>query len=134
MPGFDTSALQVISNSANLKMVNGEPLEAAITRDARHRNIVNTLDFAVTSSGEDTDSDREDMDSANVHHRGHHEGETWMLLEFCDFGCLQVIILWPEMAGQFVPKSQRIRFWDQGNVWQCFDGILTSQTMFLDSI
>lgn len=74
-------------------MVNGEPLEAAITRDARHRNIVNTLDFAVTSSTNDTDSDKGDiMDSANVHHRGQNDGETWMLLEFCDCGCLQVLV------------------------------------------
>ena len=89
----NVSAVQVISNSANLKMLNGEPLEAAITRDARHRNIVNTLDFAVTSSSGDADSDTTDMDSANAHHRGQHEGETWMILEFCDSGCLQVINL-----------------------------------------
>lgn len=83
--------MQVISNTANLKMVDGEPLEAAITRYAKHRNILNTLDYAVTNSGIDADSDFEErVDSAYNRTKRAQETETWMLLEFCDCGCLQV--------------------------------------------
>lgn len=77
-------------------MLNGEPLEVAITRNAKHRNLVNTLDYAVTHSGNDTDSEcgEESFDSVMSRaKRGAKNGlgsETWMVLEFCDCGCLQV--------------------------------------------
>ena len=76
-------------------MLNGEPLEAAITKGAQHPNIVRTIDFAVTSAtAADADSDSgapERFDSATSHDK-HRQGEsnTWMLLEFCDCGSLQV--------------------------------------------
>ncbi len=41
--------MQVIDDSATLKMVDGEPLEFVITREVKHPNVVNTLDFAITN-------------------------------------------------------------------------------------
>ena len=90
--------LQIIDNSATIRMLDGEPLEAAITKGAHHPNVVRTIDFAVTSAAAadadaDADSDAapERFDSATSHHK-HRQGnsETWMLLEFCDCGSLQV--------------------------------------------
>lgn len=83
----------MIDDSATLKMVDGEPLEFKITKEVKHPNVVNTLDFAVTNATrEGSDSDGEErFDSANSRQRHHpRENETWVLLEFCDCGCLQV--------------------------------------------
>ena len=88
--------LQIIDNSATIRMMDGEPLEAAITKGAHHPNVVRTIDFAVTSaSAADADSDSgaalERFDSATSHHKQRQgDSETWMLLEFCDCGSLQV--------------------------------------------
>ena len=42
--------MQVIDDSATLKMVDGEPLEFVITREVKHPNVVNTLDFAFSNA------------------------------------------------------------------------------------
>ena len=92
LSGLNLIFSQVISNTATLKLLNGEPLEVAITRNAKHRNVVNTLDYAISNGAAESDSEcgEEKFDSVMSQAKRSHDSETWMLLEFCDCGCLQV--------------------------------------------
>lgn len=72
-----------------MRMVNGAPLEANITRDAHHRNVVNTLDYAMLNCAEEGESEQNSLhDSA--HSKARFDCQVWMMLEYCDCGSLQV--------------------------------------------
>ena len=75
-------------------MLDGEPLEFAITRSFEHPNIVQTLDYAFTNSGAAPESqvDQQHAVSASSQRDTARDGEMWMLHEFCDSGCLQVSV------------------------------------------
>ena len=57
----------------------GQPLEAALTEGLHHPGIVETIAHSVTGCTTSLSSSPDDS-----------EGETWLLLEYCDGGCLQV--------------------------------------------
>ena len=66
---------QVLDNKHVKWSAEGQPLEAVLTEGLRHPGIMQTIAHCVTR-GPDL------YDSACG-------GETWLLLEYCDGGCLQ---------------------------------------------
>lgn len=100
--------MQVIEDLNAIAMRDGKPLEAVITEGMHHPNIVNTIAHTVQhtpqlqrrphdsaqsslagTSGEPCKSGS--PASLNKAHQGmQSEGVAWLLLEYCDMGCLQV--------------------------------------------
>lgn len=75
--------LQIIDRTGFLKLnADGEPLEAALTKNLHHIGIMRTITHAYS------DSAAKPGHSAT---RGHSSDTVcWMLLEHCDQGCLAV--------------------------------------------
>lgn len=74
-------------------MSDGKPLETTITKDSHHRNIVNTLDYAIVTGEEATSQAGEN--GTSVHDSAQSKcprngSQVWMMLEYCDRGSLQV--------------------------------------------
>ncbi len=98
--------MQVIEDLNAITMIDGKPLEAVITEGMRHPNIVNTLAHTVQHAPARPQPQPRTHDSAHstLHSspgtsttprkapKGlQSEGVAWLLLEYCDMGCLQVL-------------------------------------------
>ena len=80
-----------------MRMVNGQPLETTITSGAHHRNVVNTLEYAIID-GQVGGRQADTSPSASRHDSAQSraavtETQVWMMLEYCDRGSLQVCLL-----------------------------------------
>ncbi len=65
---------QVMEDSECVRMYDGRPLEAVITEKLKHPSLVAALGFASVAGADPY----------------HPHQETWLLLQYCDRGCLIV--------------------------------------------
>jgi len=89
--------LQIIVDNDQARVKDGLPVEAHITAGLNHRNVVRTIAHAWRPLVSHMSASMSVWDSAGSNAVGPftscNEGETWLLLELCDKGTLQVITL-----------------------------------------
>ena len=89
--------LQIIVDNDQARVKDGLPVEAHITAGLNHRNVVRTIAHAWRPLVSHVNASMSVWDSAGSNAVGPfascNEGETWLLLELCDRGTLQVIPL-----------------------------------------
>lgn len=87
--------LQIIVDNDQARVKDGLPVEAHITAGLNHRNVVRTIAHAWRPLVSHVSASMSVWDSAGSNAVGPftacNEGETWLLLELCDKGTLQVI-------------------------------------------
>lgn len=95
---------QVIENLDAITMRDGKPLEAVITEGMHHPNIVNTIAHTVQQALPQQSQQHMHDSAHSTRHSPHDsagtplktakslqpEGVAWLVLEYCDMGCLQV--------------------------------------------
>ena len=95
---------QVIENLDVIAMRDGKPLEAVITEGMHHPNIVNTIAHTVQQTLPQQSQQHMHDSAHSTRHSPHDnagtplktakslqpEGVAWLVLEYCDMGCLQV--------------------------------------------
>ena len=109
--------MQVIEDLNAIAMRDGKPLEAVITEGMQHPNIVNTIAHTVQhtphlqrrphdsaqsslAGTSDVPCKSGSLASRNKARQGvQSEGIAWLLLEYCDMGCLQVNCLPSQVPG-----------------------------------
>ena len=85
---------QIIVDNDQARVKDGLPVEAHITAGLNHRNVVRTIAHAWRPLVSHMSASMSVWDSAGSNAVGPftacNEGETWLLLELCDKGTLQV--------------------------------------------
>ena len=85
--------VQIIVDNDQARVKDGLPVEAHITAGLNHRNVVRTIAHAWRPLVSHMSASMSVWDSAGSNSPGPfacNEGETWLLLELCDKGTLQV--------------------------------------------
>ncbi|KAK9915620.1 hypothetical protein WJX75_001643 [Coccomyxa subellipsoidea] len=96
-------AVKVIENLDAIAMRDGKPLEAVITEGMHHPNIVNTIAHTVQQTLPQQSQQHMHDSAHSTRHSPHDnagtplktakslqpEGVAWLVLEYCDMGCLQ---------------------------------------------
>ena len=89
--------MQIIVDNDQARVKDGLPVEAHITAGLNHRNVVRTIAHAWRPLVSHVNASMSVWDSAGSNavspFASCNEGETWLLLELCDRGTLQVIPL-----------------------------------------
>ena len=91
--------VQIIVDNDQARVKDGLPVEAHITAGLNHRNVVRTIAHAWRPLVSHVNASMSVWDSAGSNAVGPfascNEGETWLLLELCDRGTLQVVTCSP---------------------------------------
>lgn len=85
--------VQIIVDNDQARVKDGLPVEAHITAGLNHQNVVRTIAHAWRPLVSHMSASMSVWDSAGSNSPGPFackEGETWLLLELCDKGTLQV--------------------------------------------